>query len=121
MRSPAFAALLMSLAAVLVLGCGEAAKVADAKAAQKQAENAERAASLAKLSPEDRKLAEDQGYCAVSSEPLGSMGAPIKMMIEDQPVFICCKGCEGTVESDPTAALAKAVANRQRVKDEMKK
>src|SRR5262245_40549736 len=49
--------------------------------------------SLAKLSPEDRKLAEQQKYCPDSNELLGSMGAPMKVLVKEKPVFICCKGC----------------------------
>ena len=64
-------------------------------------------ASLDQLDPADRKLAEEQTYCAVQTEKrLGSMGKPIKIMIEDQPVFLCCKGCEKTALKDPDKTLA---------------
>ena len=59
-------------------------------------------ASLDQLDPADRKLAEEQKYCAVETENrLGSMSKPIKVMIKDQPVFLCCKGCieKGTERS----------------------
>lgn len=55
--------------------------------------------SFAKLSTQDRPLAEAQGYCAVTSEPLGSMGPPIKLNINKKPVFVCCKGCEKKAKS----------------------
>src|SRR5204863_7725143 len=49
-------------------------------------------AALAKLKPEDRKLAEAQKFCAVlTKNRLGTMGAPVKVMIKDKPVFLCCK------------------------------
>jgi hypothetical protein len=64
-------------------------------------------ASLAKLSPEDRRLAESQVYCAVDTEsPLGISGPPIKVMIKDQPVFLCCKGCAAEARAHPDQALA---------------
>jgi hypothetical protein len=64
-------------------------------------------ASLDKLDPADRKLAEEQKYCAIETENrLGSMDKPIKIMIEDQPVFLCCKGCEKRALKDPEKTLA---------------
>src|SRR5690348_11312722 len=62
--------------------------------------------NLAKLSPADRRLAEEQKFCAVETEnELGSMGVPVKIMIKDQPVFLCCKGCRQTAEQDPDKTL----------------
>ena len=61
---------------------------------------------LAKLSLEDRKLAEDQRFCAVSTESrLGSMGRPVKIMIEGRHVFLCCDGCEEDALANPKATL----------------
>lgn len=51
-------------------------------------------ANLAKLSAEDRALAEQQQTCPVSGEALGSMGVPIKLDVDGKAVFICCKACE---------------------------
>jgi hypothetical protein len=60
-----------------------------------------------KLSAEDRALVEAQEWCVVSTEErLGSMGAPIKLDINGQPVFICCKGCKKSAERDPEKTLA---------------
>src|SRR6266849_6320310 len=51
-------------------------------------------AGLAKLSAADRRLAEAQRFCAVQTENrLGSMGLPVKVMVQNQPVFLCCSGC----------------------------
>ncbi|MHB1424952.1 MAG: hypothetical protein ACYC3I_17405 [Gemmataceae bacterium] len=64
-------------------------------------------ASLDKLDPADRKLAEEQKYCAVETEKrLGAMGKPIKVMVKDRPVFLCCKGCEDKAQEDPDKTLA---------------
>ncbi len=69
------------------------------------------AGDLAKLGQADRKLAEAQVYCPVlKGSPLGSMGVPIKLMIQNQPVFLCCDGCEKG-----------ALANPQRTIDEIAK
>ncbi|HVX14230.1 MAG TPA: efflux RND transporter periplasmic adaptor subunit [Pirellulales bacterium] len=65
-------------------------------------------AALAKLSREDRKLAEAQRFCAVEEENLlGSMGTPVKLVIEGQPVFLCCEGCEDAAKTDPKKTVAK--------------
>ena len=62
---------------------------------------------MAKLSPEDRKLAESQVFCAIDQDsPLGSMGPILKVMAKGQPVFVCCRGCESEVRSNPDQALA---------------
>jgi hypothetical protein len=62
---------------------------------------------LAKLSDEDRKLAEAQGFCAVrTSTALGSMGVPFKLVIDGRPVFLCCEHCQETALKDPKATLA---------------
>jgi hypothetical protein len=54
---------------------------------------AEIAAAMAKLSPEDRKVAEAQKVCPIGNSPLGSMGVPIKVDVDGKAVFICCEGC----------------------------
>ena len=64
-------------------------------------------ANLAQLSEEDRELAVAQGYCAVMvKNPLGAMGPPVKVMIKDEPVFLCCEGCERKALADPKKTLA---------------
>ena len=71
------------------------------------AELAKIQAELAKLSPEDRRLAEAQVFCAVDQEsPLGSMGPIQKVMIKNQPVFLCCKGCLAEANAHPDETLA---------------
>ncbi len=65
-------------------------------------------ANLAKLTPQDRKLAEAQKWCAVQEEnPLGEMAVPYKVMVKGQPVFLCCKGCKSEAEAAPDKTLAK--------------
>ena len=66
------------------------------------------AANLAQLDPDDRTLAEAQRFCAIATEGrLGSMGPPIKLMIEDQPVFLCCDGCKDEALANPEKTLAR--------------
>ncbi len=63
--------------------------------------------SMAKLAPKDRELAAAQGYCPVLADNrLGAMGPPIKVMVKDQPVFLCCAGCRKRAMADPDNTLA---------------
>src|SRR5262249_25618835 len=63
-------------------------------------------AMMAKLSPEDRKLAEAQVFCAIDQESrLGSTGPIFKEMIKGRPVFLCCRGCVSEARSNPDDAL----------------
>lgn len=65
-------------------------------------------AALAKLSAEDRALAESQRFCPVLLDNrLGVMGVPVKVMIEGEPVFLCCAGCKDKALKDSAATLAK--------------
>lgn len=80
----------------------------DAMVTAKADPNARIKAALGKLSAEDRGLAEAQRFCAVEGENLlGSMGRPVKLMIEGQPVFLCCEGCQDAAKADPKKTLAK--------------
>jgi hypothetical protein len=66
-------------------------------------------AALAKLTPEERALAEAQDMvCIVSNDPLGSMGSPV--LIKDvggHDFLICCAGCEEELRKDPDKYIAK--------------
>lgn len=108
-------------------GCAKAAEKnsqatlnALAKIQDKVAVAAEIDANLATLSPEDRDAAVAQGFCPVMTESaLGSMGPPVKVDVNGQAVFVCCKGCGKKAQANPdktlatVAALQKQVAQRQ--------
>jgi len=109
----AFSVVLIPIALAIV-GCNNQAAAPKPEAAAKgegvdAEKEAEIAANMAKLSEEDRKAAEAQKFCAVENGNRlgGSMGVPYKVMIEGQPVFLCCDGCEETALKDPKATLAK--------------
>jgi hypothetical protein len=60
-----------------------------------------------KLSPDDRKLVDAQEFCAVQTDSrLGEMGVPVKVMVKDQLVFLCCKSCQKKALADPAKTLA---------------
>jgi Cu(I)/Ag(I) efflux system membrane fusion protein len=66
-------------------------------------------AELAKLPELDRKAAQSQRFCVILNDNrLGSMGEPVKLMIEGQPVFLCCAGCKKKALADPKVTVAKA-------------
>jgi Cu/Ag efflux protein CusF len=72
-------------------------------------------ANLAKLSDEDRRLAEAQKYCAVEQDNLlGSMGKPYKLVLKGQAVFLCCKGCEEEARAAPDKTLARVKELREK-------
>lgn len=65
------------------------------------------ASAIAKLSPEDRREAEAQKFCAVmNTSLLGSMGAPLKLDVKGQSVFVCCAGCKSKALRNPDETLA---------------
>jgi multidrug efflux pump subunit AcrA (membrane-fusion protein) len=85
-----------------------------ARPSMSREEDASARAALAKLGPADRALAEAQGFCPVLNTPLGSMGVPVKIMLGDRPVFLCCKGCVKSAKADPKATLDKVAQLKAR-------
>ena len=80
----------------------------DKPAVEKPAEKDETLAERNKLSPEDRKLVDAQEWCVISDEGrLGDMGAPVKLTIKGETVFVCCKSCKKEAEAHPDKTLAK--------------
>jgi hypothetical protein len=70
---------------------------------------------LAKLAPQppakankaDATAVALQRICPVSGEPLNSMGGAWKVMVQNEPVFVCCKGCIRKVQERPALYLGK--------------
>lgn len=62
------------------------------------------------LTPEEAALAERQQVCPVTDLPLNSMGGPVIVVCEGRKVFLCCKGCEPRLKSDPKTYLGKLPA-----------
>lgn len=60
------------------------------------------------LGEADKAGVEQQKVCPVTGAALGSMGTPIKVLVGDQPLYLCCKGCLGAVKKSPDKYLAKA-------------
>ena len=61
----------------------------------------------AALTEADREGIARQRVCPVMGGALGSMGEPVKLLVDDQPLYLCCRGCIGKVQEAPDAYLAK--------------
>ncbi len=68
-------------------------------------ERAEIEAAFSSLTSLDRQRAEQQSICPVTEMRLGSMGTPIKVDVNGEPVFICCEGCRGRLLAEPDKHL----------------
>ena len=94
---------------VCCAGCEEDALANPKVTLAKTEKLKKRTLAFAKLSASDRVAAEAQGLCAImETSSLGSMGTPVKLMVEGKPVFLCCQGCEERALANPKGALAKA-------------
>ena len=67
-------------------------------------------AEIKKLPADEQDAALKQAVCPVSGEHLGSMALPIKVSAEGKTFYLCCKGCQKEVESDPKGVVAKLSA-----------
>lgn len=64
-------------------------------------------AEMAKLSPEDRAIAEKQKICPLAKKPLGYMPGLKKVELDgDRIIFVCCEGCENPLRKNPDKWLA---------------
>jgi Cu(I)/Ag(I) efflux system membrane fusion protein len=74
-------------------------------------EAAEIQANRAKLTPHDRDLVEAQQFCPILKQNrLGSMGKPIRIAVNGQPVFLCCPLCIHKARANPEKTLATVAA-----------
>ena len=68
--------------------------------------------TVSRATEADKSLIAKQANCPVMDEPLGSMGGPIKVMVGDKPVFVCCKGCIKKVQAKPAEYVARVYGDR---------
>lgn len=61
---------------------------------------------MAALTDAERAAVLAQKICPVTSEPLGSMGSPLKVTVEGRDVWLCCEGCVDAIKKDPAKYLA---------------
>ena len=60
---------------------------------------------VSKVTEADKSLIAKQATCPVMDEPLESMGGPIKLLVGEKPLFLCCKGCIKKVKAEPEKFL----------------
>ena len=58
-----------------------------------------------KVSASDQPFIAAQKNCPVMDEPLGGMGAPLKVHANGQAIYICCAGCAKKIADDPDKYL----------------
>jgi hypothetical protein len=71
------------------------------------------AVKLVSTQASDSPLINKQAKCPVMDLTLGKMGQPVKMLLDEKPVFLCCKGCIRKVEKAPEQYLAKVYGQPQ--------
>lgn len=64
-------------------------------------------AEVNKLDEADRKVALEQKLCPMTGAHLGKMGKPVKVVLNDKPVFLCCDSCEDDAKAKPEETLAR--------------
>jgi hypothetical protein len=95
-------------ATALILGGFAGAASVRAQEAPADPEQAIQAA-LAELPEADQPLAIAQRWCAVEQDHrLGSMGCPVKVILDGKPVFLCCAGCVKRANSHAKTTLSTA-------------
>jgi hypothetical protein len=105
----------LSLSLTMMAGCGTSGNAptagggsdADPTGHSAKDVQAEITEAFAKLTAEDRQLAQQQKICPVSDEPLGTMGTPPKIDVKGRSVFICCEGCKEELLNNADKYLAK--------------
>ena len=55
----------------------------------------------------DSVVCSSMRVAGTAGEPLGSMGGPIKVLIDGSSLYLCCQGCVAKVEASPEKYLAK--------------
>lgn len=104
-----------ALAAGTFVGCAEEPRpAAETPASPVETTDAE-ASNVELTDTELDALAEDQKVCAVTGEPLGSMGRPEAVAVTDSKgekhtVLICCESCREELLENPDEHLAKLAA-----------
>jgi hypothetical protein len=60
------------------------------------------------LAAADRPRIAQQKICFVTEARLGSMGTPVKVLVDELPIYLCCQSCLEKVKKSPDEFLAKA-------------
>jgi len=98
---------ILATAALLALAVACGKSESEPKSPEPAMDKNAAADAFAELGEADAKLAEAQAICPVSGKKLGSMGTPIKVMVGDKAVFLCCGNCKSRLLAEPDKYLAK--------------
>jgi len=99
----------MLVAVALLAGIGQTAAAQDAPGPDQQQVQ------------RDRLRAAVQGICPISGQTLGAHGAPLKVKIGQEELFLCCKGClKGKVSPEHWATIHANFAKAQGICPVMK-
>lgn len=63
---------------------------------------------MAELAADDNDKIAKQGTCPVMGTKLGEHGKPIKVIVDSQPLFLCCKACLPKLQKDALSYMTKA-------------
>jgi YHS domain-containing protein len=69
--------------------------------------------TVAPLTEADWQGVDRQQVCPVTGARLGSMGTPLKLLLNDQAVYLCCEGCVAKVRENPLAYFRRPAAARR--------
>jgi len=110
------------LAAALLAGCSEEPRPAAEEPTPAVTEADIEASKVELPEPEITALAEKQKVCAVTHEPLGSMGTPEPVAVTDSKgakhtVLICCESCREELLKSPDEYLAKLEEGKAAAKE----
>jgi hypothetical protein len=93
------------LIAGLLAGCSSGSTNPTAQTVDPETEIRE---ARSQLNAADQALVEAQEWCVVNTEHrLGSMGKPVKLLIQGKAVFLCCASCRKKAEANPEQTLAR--------------
>ena len=63
--------------------------------------------SVAKVEASDQPAITKQQVCPVSRAMLGSMGGPVKVLVGEHALYLCCPGCIAKVKESPEKFVLK--------------
>ncbi len=63
---------------------------------------------------DDKLLASLQRTCPITGKRLGSMGAPLKVMLDGKPLFVCCQPCAKKLKSESAKHFKQYYAPKQK-------
>lgn len=108
----------LAVSAALLAGCSEEPRPAAEEPVPAETSADVEASKVEMSDAELDALAAEQKVCAVTGEPLGSMGRPEPVAVTDSKgekhtVLICCESCREELLQNPDEHLAKLAAAKE--------